>query len=91
VDGGESWIRFYRQQQTKLGAKIDAKELESGLSESNGTGIWVVTSFMNHRNKPNVLKEFYGKFVFARTNDFLEKGTELFISYSEQATTHWGF
>eukprot|EP01038_Epipyxis_sp_PR26KG_P015582 gene15582-21046_t len=53
------------------------------LRQNSGSALWVVGSFMNHSDKPNVHNEFFGSLLVVHALKPLNIGEEIFISYAE--------
>jgi tetratricopeptide (TPR) repeat protein len=62
--------------------------------DDGGSALWLVTSFINHSDKPNTLNEHFGQLKFVFANDFLKSGEELTISYGafdeSELKQYWG-
>eukprot|EP01038_Epipyxis_sp_PR26KG_P008045 gene8045-10900_t len=58
---------------------------------NKASGVWIVTSFMNHDNFPNTAKTLIGKMMFVYANKDLKKGDELTSEYGAgDILARWG-
>jgi ankyrin repeat protein len=60
------------------------------LRKRDGTGLWIVASFMNHSKRTNTRRRFVGRMMFVTADCDMAAGTELTTSYGQgKDLKHW--